>query len=515
MSSIYDTGIKNTIEYVKKHFKVSNGILVTIEGQNPKIGKYQALWQGNPKDRKYRVRLGSNNYRTEDMKLLNLAPYISSAWANNFANEGMELYVPDEKSNDILQNILDENGLKGKFNSFVDSYFGLGSGAIVVNSSNYAYDSNTDKIVGGEEAQVKLMFVDGTRVIPITVDDGEVTECAFVKFRTGGSTLIIHFLINKQYIIAEVDGSAVDGGYDWDFNKIRWINTESTIPLFTIWQPVKPNKSDSRLFNGESIYEGAEDSLFQCDLVYDAMYREIKLGKKIRFVTQDTRVIDYDAKGNPIEEDYQLDDETIIIIPSGKDGSQMMQEFNAELRVQPLTSVLTTHMNASAMMCGLGQETFQFDAMGGRPIQTATGEILKKDELYRNVTKQENFARHQFRKMIQAIIYVNNNFTKNEQMTQVTNSEISITFDDNIVEDTSSKKEQELKELSAGTLTIAEYRSHWYGETLEEAEQYVHTHGLLIDKYLVAFQSKAITEEMFITLVFGDDLDNKMRLSMN
>ena len=51
------------------------------------------------------------------------------------------------------------------------------------------------------------------------------------------------------------------------------------------------------------------------------------------------------------------------------------------------------------------------------------------------------------------------------------NVEITIDFDDSIIEDKASERQQDRQDVSMGVMSHAEYRSKWYGETLEEAEE--------------------------------------------
>lgn len=165
------------------------------------------------------------------------------------------------------------------------------------------------------------------------------------------------------------------------------------------------------------------------------------------------------------------------------------------------------------MLCGLGQTHFEFDGAGGRPIQTATGVIAKQTELYRNVVKQENFATAKFKQLVMAIAHMNNEFTTSKKKIEIgSKTDIQVVYDDNIVEDTATKKQNELAEVNAGVMSIAEFRSHWYDEDYDSALKFVQENGLLLDKYILALQSFVITPEMFVEIVFGENYKHKAEL---
>ena len=106
--------------------------------------------------------------------------------------------------------------------------------------------------------------------------------------------------------------------------------------------------------------------------------------------------------------------------------------------------------------------------------------------------------------MVYAIAYMNNNFTNNPAINIDRLIDIQITYDDNIVEDTASKKTQDLQEVNAGIMSLAEFRAEWYDEDIDTATNYLQENGMLINIYLPALQAGAMTPEKFCELVYGN-----------
>lgn len=50
-------------------------------------------------------------------------------------------------------------------------------------------------------------------------------------------------------------------------------------------------------------------------------------------------------------------------------------------------------------------------------------------------------------------------------------TEITIDFDDSIIEDKTAERQSDRQEVSMGVMSRAEYRAKWYGETLEQAQR--------------------------------------------
>lgn len=479
---------------------------VKIHGRNKNIELYYNIWRGEPDWLPYNYKLPDGTRKEAKLLTLNAPRYMCRTWANNYANEDTKLTISNEKSNDRLQEILENTNFFGRFNNFVEMFMGLGIGGTVVETDALIDEEGNVKKTDGE---LKIRMIPGRRVIPITVDDGEVTECAFVSYFTGGARLTIHYLVEGIYHLAIIkakwDGNV--GNYSFDMKNLTDIKL-STIPLFQIWNPNVTDEDEVDKCIGTSILATALDSFKQCDLGYTAYYKEIKLGQKTKFISTDQVRFNENGEVLPFDEN----DESVIYIQDANQSNAQMSEFNADLRIEAITKFINTNLNCAAMLCGLGQTQFEFDGAGGRPIQTATGVIAKQSELYRNVIKQENLATGCFKKLVNAIVYVNNTFLKKPQMTLKSLSDIQVTYDDNIVEDTASKKQAELQEVNAGVMSIAEFRSHWYGESVEEATKFLQDNGMLLDKYTLALQSKVITPEMFVEFAFGKDYEHKDEL---
>lgn len=482
---------------------------INVQGKNKDIEEYYNIWRGVPSWLDYNYRLPNGNTEKAKLKTLNIPRYICRTWANNYANEDTSITISGDKDNARLQEIFNLNNLFGRFNNFCEMFMGLGIGATTV-EIDVIVDKETKKITKLDKAEIKIKMIPGRRVIPITIDDGEVTECAFVSYITGGARLTIHYLVNGVYHLATFNATTNgnNNGYSFDYRNFTDIPL-STIPLFQIWHPNLTDEDELDRCVGTSIFSTALDTFKHLDLGYTAYYKEVKLGQKVKFMSTDQ--LDYDKDGNTILP-FDENDESIVFMKNANENKTQMQEFNGELRIEAITKYINTNLNCAAMLCGLGQTQFEFDGGGGRPIQTATGVIAKQTELYRNVIKQENLATAKFKQLVMAIAYMNNTFTSKQQINIKSLNDIVVTYDDNIVEDTASKKTSELAEVNAGVMSIAEFRSHWYDESEDDAKLFVQENALLLEKYLPALQAKAITPEIYVDLVFGENYKNKQAI---
>lgn len=507
--SVYDVLVKEIYQ------KIKGDKDAVINGQNKNIETYYQIWKGVPSWLKYTVWANGKPFE-QKMMTFNLPRQISRAWANNYANEGINIGLQNQRSTDGVNAVLNDNHFYGNFNKFTESFMGIGSGAIVVNADSFNFNEKTKELLVNPNAKVKVTFVNGRRVVPITVVDGLVVECAFVIEETRKTRFVLHLLDEKyNYNIYEVTGvktTASDTKLSLDFDNMVHIQA-GAVPLFTFWHPNITDDDDIDTGTGTSIFSMALDSFQMCDLIFTAFWKEVKYGQKVKVVSADLQPVSVDENGNAVKgKPFDPNDESVIILPNGTDAKAMVQELNGELRVPALVQSLNTYINLAGMLCGLGSTSFEFDGQSGRPIQTATGIIAKQTELYRNVVKQENFARDNLIVMIQAIAWVNNNWTKNPKINADNPNKINITFDDNIIEDTQTKKDNALKEVQAGLLSKQEYRADFYEEDEETALKYLQDNGLLVNDYLPALQSGAMTPEQYVDYVFGKDVQNKQAI---
>lgn len=477
-----------------------------IEGQHPFLAEWRNWYSGDtPWHLVECIRDGKKTFRKR--KSSGIAKLFAEEWASNYANEDTKVTISNSDDMDAaVQNILKKQKVFSKFANFVEKFMALGIGATVVMPSKI--EVTQDGIIAPSNAEVKISFLDADRIIPITVDDGVCTECAFIKYSTRTCTLQVHILVNDKYEIHEVVGTNIGGtseGYNFNYKDRKVLKLDTNEPLFQIWHPnIVDNK---RIFNqlGASIYADAIDWFKVVDTIFDSFFIEFKNGAKKRYISTELQYIDADGNvTGPL-----LNDEDIYI-PKGEDGKSLLQEFNAELRVDSHVKALNFAINIAAAKCGMGDSKFRFDGTG-EPPQTATGVRAKQTTFHRNILKQENFAADRFRKMLLAVKYVNNTFTKATKL-NFDEDNIEVLFDDNIVEDTSTKKAAELQEVQAGVMSIAEFRSHWYDEDYDSALKFLQDNAMLVATYTLAVQSGLMTPEMFVDKVYGPNVENKQNL---
>jgi A118 family predicted phage portal protein len=260
----------------------------------------------------------------------------------------------------------------------------------------------------------------------------------------------------QRHLLCDQDGNQLDGGkyvvynelFDKDGNKLElpkgvfpeW-RTQSKKPVYQIVTPNICNNIDIANPMGISVYANSIDDLKTIDVVYDSLYNEFNLGKKRIFVKSD--VIKIDTKtGEPIPT-FDKNDTVFYSLP-GEDADKLITESDMELRVEDHVAALQAALDVYSEKCGLGKGYYKFDVDN---VQTATAVVSQNSKLFRRVKKDEIILEKALIDMVQAILFLGN---KGE-------ADISVSFDDSIIEDTDAIANRAMREQSAGIIDDVEY----------------------------------------------------------
>lgn len=394
---------------------------------------------------------------------LNMAKRVCEDWANLLLNEKTDITIGDKKSNDILHKALMDCKFWQKGNEGIEKSFALGIGAFVVVVDGIGVNEDGN-LVDKSKAKAKIKFVNATKIIPITFEDEEITECAFINSNSNNTYISIH-LINEQgnYEIHNIKCKGTNDNLSFDEENHSIFDTGSPLQWFSI---IKPNIANNININsplGISIYANAIDNLKEIDLVFDSYANEFVLGKKRIFINSRDWAID-----SKTGEEYQVfdsNDVVLYVLPESDDGKQIISDNTQTLRVQDHITALQNQLNLFGYKCGLGTEHYKFDASG---VSTATQIISVNSEMFRNIKKHEIVIEDALITIVKAMLYAINTFT-NESVKVDENIEIK--FDDSIIIDESSERTQDLVDVNSGIMTKVEYRMKWYAEDEKTAKK--------------------------------------------
>lgn len=441
----------------------------------------------------YKIYNGTN-YLELERKSLGMPKYVAEAWANLLMNERCDIILPDEEK-EKLDSILYRTNFWQKANDGIEKSFALGLGALIVNVKNLGI-SESGKI-SKEKAELTIDFINETKLHPITIENKQITECAFVSKNSDSTNIVVH--------MKGESGLYVIHNYVID-NKDRILeqytfNTNSEIPWFFI---LRPNLSSNFITEisdeeiGISIYANALDTFMAIDNKYDGFDLEYVLGRKRIFVSTEAWTIDK-TNGNA-NRTFDPYDQLYYHLPDNDDGKPLITEQSNDLRFDAYVRGINTELSYLSMKTGLGENFFRFEGGG---IATATQVISENSTLFRNIKKHEILIEDVLLRLTKVLMKASNDFTK-LQFKELEDNEIRIQFDDSIFEDRNAEMERDRQDVQAGIMGVPEYREKWYGEDEDTAKEKYQEHFKynIINNYINALTAGGLTPEHYVEIVF-------------
>lgn len=379
---------------------------------------------------KYKVFNGVVTKEEERYKL-GMAKKVCEDWANLLLNEKVAIKAGNYEKR--LQEVLDNNNFLVRANQLIEMAFALGTGAIV-------------EYLDGEEVMIDYIRAD--MIYPLSWDNGDITECAFGSVRVidGKEVLYLqihrlgkadneedseHYYIENKYIDRKESKEL-----DPPEGVIPLVSTGYDKPLFQIITPNICNNIDLDSPMGVSVFANAIDQLKGCDLVYDSYMNEFVLGRKRILVPISfaKKQMEKDGVAAPA---FDASDTVYYQMPGDRDSNLKLTEVDMSIRANEHELAIQRSLDVLALKTGLGTGRYQFDSSG---VKTATEVISDKSDLYQNRQKNAIIVNAVLIDMVEAIAFL-------DAEKEV---EVSIDFDDSIIEDTNTIIDKNIKLVQGG-----------------------------------------------------------------
>ena len=405
-------------------------------------------WYRNKVDtfRKYKI---YNGYQFVDKErfTLGMPKQASEDWASLLYNDNTSITV-DETQQTNLDIALFDNKFPQKFAELLELTFALGTGATVVYK---------------EKGKVKIDYINALMIFPIEVKNKEIVSCAFASVINDYYYINIHVKEDDHYRI--VNKYVKKSGQEFIELESKSVENEynSNVKMFQIYRPNVTNNIDIFSPFGISCFGNAICENKDVDICYDSFKDEFDLGRKRLFLP--TEALTYrtivNEKGESIEVPlFDRSQAEFYAFPIEEDeNNKGIVEINPTLRVTEHIDALQTKLNLFSSACGLGPDRYSFK--DGKVYTNETQVISTNSKLYKNIKSHEKLLTSSLSELVQAILYA---VTDHEY-----DGDISIDYDDSIVEDTAEIKRQALLELNAGLIDNIQYYIDVYKMTEEQA----------------------------------------------
>ena len=151
------------------------------------------------------------------------------------------------------------------------------------------------------------------------------------------------------------------------------------------------------------------------------------------------------------------------LLPEDAQNESTVQEMQATLRMQEHLTGMEMALSMLAVKCGFSSGHWELDRRQ-RTLRTATEVISTNSAEFRTLKKHEIVLEEAMIALARIVLKLGNlwfGMKLNEQV------EISVDFDDSIIEDEDTAFDRDMKMLDKGILTKEEFRHRWTAERSE------------------------------------------------
>ena len=434
-----------------------------------KVQEWKSWYVGDVKGfHRYKVRNGTSMVRCKRYTL-NMGKKIPEDWANLLMNEKVKITLEGQKEQAFVDRVFTENNFLVKANEMQEKAFALGTVAFIPRV--VGMEAKETGPVPGSARGIVMDYVTVEHIWPLAWQNGIITECAFDSIVTVNGEqycyLQIHHKVNGLYDIENRLYKYRNNNVDTEvgltsvpnFKRVpRVVHTGSDRRRFVIDRPnIANNFDDSPL--GISIYAKSIDVLKGADVAYDSYVNEFVLGKK-RIMVKPSAMKYLD--GEPV---FDSDDLAYYVLPEDVSDGAVITPIDMTLRTQEHNTGIQDQLNLLSSKCGFGETYYRFD---GGSITTATQVISENSTMFRTIKKHEIILEQVLVELCRIILRLGNasmNAGLNEDI------EISVDFDDSIIEDKATDFSRDMQLLQAGIMNDWEFRAKWMNESPDEAKK--------------------------------------------
>lgn len=323
-----------------------------------------------------------------------------------------------------------------------------------------------NRIVGGD---IRLNYVDGESVAPITVVNDEITECAFVGqgMEDGHETYTVVVFTHDDKGIYSCDTYYfVDGTENTE--RRSSIQLGDVKPFAVMTSAEVNNIRDMEGYGYPKLYS-AIPILKALDLSFNILFSDLDKGEKMMFINELLACIQTDKSGKPYLTKKQQE-QFILLGEKLPAQDSLIYEYNPELRIDGVTKIFETCLSLLSMSFGYGTKKYTFE---NGHIKTASEYIGERQDCMQELNKQRGCAVDYITEICEAVIWFSNVF--NGTSWEVP-EEIQVQFDDSYIEDKVSK----LESMRNDALSFPEipqikmwYLMEKYNLSEEEAEELI------------------------------------------
>ena len=431
--------------------------------------------------------------KTRTLATMNAGKMACSQMARYVWNErcsitaSMASAPEDDPLDGFLQYVLKDNRFGSAFGDLLEKSFALGGGALK-EWVEVPKDENGNDI---GEGKVRIGYTMASQFVPTAWDNSKVTSGIFVsrEARDGYYYTVVEwhhwdgttYRITNDLYRQPIKGSEPQNILGW------WYPLDKVYPLLSpdttiedvhqaFFQYVRPfgaNYADDNSPLGMSIYAPALNTLHGLDIMFDSLQREFVLGKKRIIAPARSMKVSAGVNGSRPDRYFDADDEVWEALATDNPEDLKIYDNSVDLRVEPHITGINGDLSILCAQIGFDPGTLSFDATKG--LKTATEVISENSKTFGTVKAHENLLKDALVDMVHAIFDLAARYGLTWEGKTVESLisggyDVSVQFDDSIIEDKNAEINRGVSLVGAGLLSKKKFMTDLLGYTPEDAD---------------------------------------------
>lgn len=427
----------------------------------------KSWYRGNVDDfHYYNVKLADGKVCKKERRTLNMPKKVCEDFSNLEWSEKVEIKLDSKKNTEKLWKVLDskENSFSINIPQFLEKEYALGTMVTV------EYKKNDKTIID---------YIDGDVILPYKYTNSYINGLITVSRSTEGTgnkkkyyTLLTYheyedgkyLKTNELYVSKEENTLGKQIPFSDKYSNVEEdeiIETEN--PRFQVWKLPIANNFDTGSPMGLSILANHIDKFKNIDTKYDSFDHEFTSGR--RRVLVDRKAVKkkaegVDDNGNIIYASYFDVDDDVYVAIEGMEN-QPIKDIDFDLRTEEHINGINAELKYLSAGLRLGNDFYSFDKSG---LKTATEVVSENSDTFRTKVQHQIPIYDCLYDLIATVC----------EMEDIKYKEISITFDDSIVQDEDALIKRGIELYNAGLISKEKFMKkylHYEDTEIEEELQ--------------------------------------------
>ena len=377
--------------------------------------------------------------------------------------EVLEINAGDGEQGNFVNDVLNKSEFNTQYRKQLEKTSADGTTACYIRLDNATFMDN-NSVKGGI---IKLNYVEADAFMPLTVENDIVIEAAFsgsgLSKGKKQTTLVLFTLGDNGLYTAETHVFDDKGNELTDQETIVQLGD---VKPFAVMRNAEVNNLDDMTGYGLPKLWDAIPALKVVDLCYNVLFSDLDKAEKIILINE--LLCEFDNNGKP---KLTTEQKKLFVFTGEKlpEEKGMIQEYNPEIRIEPVTKSFELALSLLSMSFGYGTKKYSFE---NGQITTATEYVGERQDQMQELNRQRQEAIRYIQDICRAVMWFANTFQgKAFNLDQ----EILVDFDDSYITDREAELERKRNDALAfdiPELTVW-YLMDAYSLSEEEARELV------------------------------------------